>query len=83
MPASRRNIDDLLHIIRKMPPMRGQRYGGSSIRNGSRFALSCLTVFDITHAATSAVSTLNRYMPTMSRPPTSASPLISVPITSV
>src|SRR6185503_8181001 len=83
VPASRRNIDDLPHIMRSTSRQRGQRYGGSSITNGRRFALSGLTVFDSTHAATSAVTTLNRYIPTISRPWTQREPGISAPITSV
>ncbi|HET9989204.1 MAG TPA: hypothetical protein VFQ65_11805, partial [Kofleriaceae bacterium] len=68
MPASRKNIDDFPHIMRSTSGTRGKRYGGSSMMNGSRFALRGLTVFDITHAATSDVTTLNAYMATMSRP---------------
>ena len=63
--------------------MRGNRYGGSSIRNGSRFALSGFTVLLITQAAASAVITLNRYIPTMSRPCTTCEPGISAPMISV
>ncbi len=63
--------------------MRGKRYGGSSIRNGSRLARSGRTVRDRSHAAASDDSTLNRYMPTMSSPPTSGEPEISAPMMSV
>src|SRR5579864_5523947 len=51
--------------------------------NGSRFALSGLTVFDITHAATSDVTTLNAYIATISSAWVIRDAGISAPITSV
>src|SRR4051812_42111959 len=59
------------------------RYGGSSMMNGSRFALSGFTAFDITHAAISDVVTLNRYMATISIACVKRAPGISAAITSV
>src|SRR4051812_20471265 len=51
--------------------------------NGSRFALSGFTVFDITHAAASEVATLNAYIPTMSRPWVAREPGINAAMISV
>src|SRR3990172_8699017 len=53
------------------------------MRNGSRFPASGRTDRDITHAATSAVTTLKRYIPTISDARVSVEPGTNAAITSV
>jgi hypothetical protein len=65
VPASRRNAQVLVPIIRTTSRIRGARYGGSSITNGRRLARSGLTTRASTHAAASDVTRLNPYIPTI------------------